>query len=108
MPVDTARSPYPIVRNFDTWSEFDGEYYAKIPPHMQEVIRRYVVERIPPGDFLTAVIGNNLREAVNRADAENLPLLKLYVHWFYNVAPGQCAGSPEKMQRWLESKDLED
>ena len=80
--------------------EFTGQY-ADIPAHMQEAIRRYVLQGLRPGDFLTAVITNNLREAVGRADAENLPLLKTYVQWFYNVAPGSCSGSPEIMREWM-------
>lgn len=102
----TSRT-YPLVENFD--AEFDPHgYYAEIPAHMRAAIKRYIVNRIQPGDFLTAVITNNLRDAVNRADAENLPLLQLYVQWFYNIAPGSCHGSREHMQKWLEARELED
>lgn len=80
--------------------EFTGQY-ADIPAHMQEAIRRYVLFGLKPGDFLTAVITNNLRNAVGYADATNLPLLKTYVQWFYNVAPGSCSGSPEIMKAWM-------
>lgn len=86
---------------------FTGEY-ADIPVHMQEAMKRYVLEGVEPGDFLTAVITNNLRNAVNRADAVNLPLLKTYVRWFYNVAPGNCHGSVEEMKTWIASRTTED
>lgn len=82
---------------------FTGEY-ADIPEHMQAAMRRYVLEGVEPGDFLTAVITNNLRDAVNRADAVNLPLLRTYVRWFYNVAPGNCHGSPADMHEWMEKR----
>lgn len=82
---------------------FDGEY-AQIPERMQEALRRYVLERIKPGDFLTAVICNDLREAVGRADAENALLLRVYVRWLYNVAPGSCWGNPQNHQEWLSSR----
>lgn len=82
---------------------FTGEY-ADIPQRMQDAMTRYVLEGVQPGDFLTAVITNNLRDAVNRADAINLPLLKTYVRWFYNVAPGNCHGSVKHMQEWIASR----
>lgn len=88
------------MTNFEFEVEFTGDY-AAIPPHMQEAIRRYLVQGFAPGHFLSAVIKNDLRGAVNYADATNLPLIKLYVQWFYNVAPGNCHGSPEIMKEWM-------
>ncbi len=79
---------------------FTGEY-DKIPLHMQEALTRYVVDRVAPGNFLQAVISNDLRDACGRADADNLQLLPTYVKWFYNVAPGGCWGSPENYKAWL-------
>ncbi len=86
--------------SFEFECKFEGQY-AQIPAHMQEAIRRYVVQGIQPGDFLTAVITNDLRNAVNRADETNLPLLKVYVQWFYNEAPSACWGSHEMMHEWM-------
>lgn len=83
--------------------DFKGEY-EKIPAHMQQSLRRYVLEGLKPGDFLTAVICNDLRNAVGRADETNLPLLKLYVQWLYNVAPGSCWGSAEAMLKWTKAR----
>lgn len=82
---------------------FDGEY-AAIPPHMQEAIRRYVVQGLKPGSFLTAVITNDLKSAVFSADATNLPLLPLYVRWFHNVPPGSCQGSAANMNEWMNAR----
>lgn len=82
---------------------FAGEY-AAIPEDMRESMMRYVEERKEPGGFLTAVIQNNLINAVCRADKHNLLLIKEYAQWFYNVAPAPCSGSPEKMSSWLGDK----
>lgn len=79
---------------------FTGEYEA-IPERMQEGLKRYVIDRLRPGDFITAVIMNDLRNAVGHADDDNLPLLPLYVRWFYNVAPSRCHGSPMAFVEWL-------
>jgi hypothetical protein len=86
---------------------FTGQY-AEIPEHMRDALVRYVVDRVKPGNFLTAVICNDLSGAVMRADEENLPLLKTYVQWFYNVPPASCTGSQEAMVRWLEHKTDEE
>ena len=77
---------------------FDGE---AIPERMHGAITRYIERRIAPGNFLTAVICNDLREAVHRADDENIKLLPAYVSYFYNEAPSPCWGSREKMNEWI-------
>lgn len=87
-------------------ADFKGDY-AQIPEHMQQALRRYVLQGIKPGHFLTAVICNDLRNAVGHADETNLPLLKLYVQWLYNVAPGPCWGSDERMLKWLDDREDE-
>ena len=74
-------------------------YYIR--DNMMEAIRRYIDHGIPPGDFLTAVIENNLSEAVGRADDQNCANLPAFVAYFYNEAPGPCWGSPEKRRAWI-------
>lgn len=98
MTVET-KFEYPV----ETW--FVGDSYDQIPPHMREAIERYVIEHKATGDFLRAVITNDLRNAVNRADATNLQLLPVYVRWFYNRAPSACHGSPERLAAWLQGAD---
>ena len=73
-----------------------------IPQHMQGGIIRYYERGLSPGHFLTAVIQNNLSEAVGRADEENVQLLKAYVMWFYNQAPTGSWGSVDNYIRWIE------
>lgn len=82
---------------------FAGEY-AVIPPHIQDALMGYVLERRPVGGFLQAVITNNLRDTYGRADGENRPLIPLYVQWFCNVPPECCWGSINNMQAWLENR----
>ena len=73
----------------------------RVPDHMVGSIRRYIEQGIPPGDFLTAVLDNNLKEAMGRADDENLRNLPAILAYFYNEAPGLCWGSPEKRRVWV-------
>ena len=81
---------------------FFGEFY--IPDRMMPGIRRYIESGIHPGDFLTAVICNDLHEALGRADEENLKNLPAYGAYFYNEAPSNCYGSRILMKEWIESK----
>jgi hypothetical protein len=75
-----------------------------IPSRMMGGLRRYVDEGILPGDFLTAVLRNDLRAACQRADDENLENLPAFVCWLYNEAPGGSWGSPERVQAYSEAK----
>ena len=76
------------------------EFY--IPARMMEGLKRYIENKVPPGDFLSAVICNDLKEAIGRADDENLRNLPAYVAYLYNEAPSSCWGSKKKMDKWLE------
>jgi hypothetical protein len=99
MTAAVPQFEYPV----ETW--FVGNDYDQIPPHMREAIEMYVIERKCTGDFLRAVITNDLRNAVGRADDTNLPLLPIYVRWFYNRAPASCHGSPARFEAWLQGSD---
>lgn len=78
-----------------------------IPEPMMGAIERYIEQGIAPGSFLTAVICNDLREAVGRADDENLRNIPAYVAWFYNEAPGGSWGSRERMEQWMTARGSE-
>lgn len=78
---------------------FQGDY-AKIPAHMQDSLLEYVHNGRLTGDFLRAVMCNDLSGAVGHADDENLPLIPIYVRWLYNVAPNGCHGSVEQARKW--------
>jgi len=67
-------------------------------------IDRYVNEHTPTGDFLRAVLANDLREAFARADAENMAALHQIVMYCHNEIPGNCWGSYEAVDAWLERK----
>jgi hypothetical protein len=85
---------------------FTGEY-ADIPERMRGGMIRYVNAGILPGDFLVAVITNDLKEAVGRADDENVQLIPLYVRWFYNQAPSPCWGLPKRLREWVQERQEE-
>lgn len=70
---------------------------------MIAALDRYAQHRQPVGDFLTAVLENNLSEAVGHADDDNLRNLPAFVGYLYNEMPSPCWGSPEKVKAWLEA-----
>ena len=82
-------------------SNYEFDQFA-IPDYMSGGIQRYIENGIEPGDFLTAVICNDLFEAVGRADETNMANLPAYVSYFYTEAPSLCHGSRELMKLWIE------
>ena len=81
-----------------------NEFY--IPERMMGGIRRYIEHGIKPGEFLTAVICNNLSDAVGKADEENMRNLPAYAAYFYNYADLRCWKSRENMEAWIEMHRL--
>jgi hypothetical protein len=71
------------------------------PQDIQESLQLYVEHRVPPGDFLYAVLTNNLRESFGRADDENRAALFEIVAYCWNHIPSVCWGSPARVSEWL-------
>lgn len=59
----------------------------EIPERIAGGLARYVLERVRTGDFLMAVLKNNLSEAVGQADQECLTYLANIVIVVYNHIP---------------------
>lgn len=76
-----------------------------IPEHMRGGMKRYFEDRILPGSFLTAVLSNNLKMAVLKADDINIHRLPDYVRWLYWEAPATAWGSPERVRIWISKED---
>lgn len=75
--------------------------YSQIRPDIREALDAWGTgERPYCGDFLRAVLSNNLMEAVGRADADNLRALPVIASYVYNELPGNCHGSPEIVEAW--------
>ena len=77
-----------------------------VPDRMLGALQRYVDHGIAPGDFLTAILSNDLREACGRADDENRHLIFEYVKFLYNNAPSGCWGSEENFRNWIKQGGL--
>jgi len=77
-----------------------------IPDYMHDGLVEFILHGRPVGNFLTAVLSNNLKEACGRADDTNLQLLPNYVRFLYNHAPVGCWGTEERMESWMEREGL--
>ena len=73
-----------------------------IPKYMHDSIINYYENGWSPGSFLEAIINNDLREAVGRADDTNIDCLKAYIMWFYNQAPSGTWGYSTAVEDWLK------
>lgn len=74
---------------------------SEIPDYVRESIILYLTEGLPPGKFMEAVLCNDLRNAVNRADGENIALLPDYIKFLYWSAPSRSWGSVENYDSWI-------
>lgn len=75
--------------------------FAKVPQHLREGLFAYVIDGRPTGDFLAAVLANDLRDAFARADDRSLAGLRAIIHALYMAAPALCHGSREKVAQWI-------
>ena len=75
---------------------------AGIPAHLHGGLVRYVVHRIPPGHFLTALLSNDLLGTVNLADDPNIALIQQWLRVLYSCEeiPAKCWGSRDRVDRW--------
>jgi hypothetical protein len=75
--------------------------YERLPEHDREGARMWIENGVLPGDFLRAVISNNLKLAFMYADEINTERMKDIVSFWYNEAPMDCWGSEEKVTKWF-------
>lgn len=73
--------------------EYDINYESFPTAHMADAIRRYVENGIHPGGFMEAVLCNDLKGAINRADEINRFALRDIVNWFIWEFPANLWGS---------------
>jgi len=79
--------------------------FPSIPPRILKSIYHYVEDKTPTGDFLKAVLSNDLFNAFGRADEENEKNLFNICIFIYNYIPTCCYGSLDKVLEWLKKED---
>lgn len=88
-------------------NKFRGiQYYEEkaeifgLPKDAAEALAAYIKAGIKPNDFFTAIINNNLKEAVEHSTEDNRHYLYKYVGFLYTHAPGLCWGYAEATETW--------
>lgn len=77
-----------------------------VPRHMHSAYINYIFNGVPPGDFLTAVLSNQLKEAFSRADDLNTAHMQNHVRFLYEHAPIGCWYNPRNIDMWITSGGL--
>ncbi len=79
------------------------EGYSKYdaPVRILDAIWNHAEYHRPCGSFVTAVLENNLMEALGRADGSSKAALFEIVRYVRWEIPGDCHGSVEKVRAWL-------
>jgi hypothetical protein len=77
---------------------------AGVPVHLVGGFARYVFQGLPPGHFLTAVLENDLMEAMSRADEKSRAGLFALCSFIYNHLPQTAWGSPERVETWIRER----
>lgn len=72
-----------------------------LPPHLRDGMKGYLEHGWTPGDFLIAVLGNDLRAAVGRGDMVSLSFLPHIVIWLSMEAPFDAWGSANEVAEWI-------
>ena len=76
--------------------------YSTVPvDYMAGAVQRYIENGFEPGSFLRALLSNDLRGAIARADAANIAKIPHWVVWMENNLPGGAWGSPESYEHWI-------
>ena len=80
--------------------------YKNIPgPTLQDIIN-YVIDGRATGNFLMAVLSNNLSDCFRHGDPSNLRALWAITTFLYNRCPAGCWGDTEKVKRWPGYRSL--
>lgn len=103
--AEQAALTYAHTQHFDQVVELWQRKGRFIPESVVGGLRRYVVNRIPTGGFLRAVLENDLMEAMGRADDLNREYLDNIVQFCNEALPWVCWGSQAKCNEWLYSTE---
>lgn len=80
--------------------------YANIRPDIRDALDAWGTGEMPYlGGFLSAVLSNDLKEAVGRADADNIVALPAIVSYSRHKLPAICWGSPAAVHAWAQAAD---
>lgn len=77
------------------------EEFTFVPHHMRDGYKLWIEHGILPGSFGEALLRNDLKGAMGKADDINSRHIKSTVAWFYNFSPSNCWGSVQNVNDWM-------
>ena len=77
-----------------------------VPDHLWLGLTHYFIDRTRTGDFLAALLSNDLMLAVGRADDQSFAALPRLCQFLHNFAPPRSHGSRAAVDAWLEQVEL--
>lgn len=80
--------------------------WQRVPAHLHEGLNDYLMGHHRPGDFLCAVLRNDLIAAVSRADDVSKPALPDIVAYLLACAPSPSFGSEKNFKEWLKEREV--
>lgn len=82
----------------------DKTGYEMVREDTLDGILLFAEQGVPPGDFLRAVLCNDLKGACNHADRDNACALFDIVRFCYHEIPSGCWGDTERYEEWMQMK----
>jgi hypothetical protein len=86
-----------------TWRTGGTPFYRDalwIPPAIKAAIDEHVLNGRTPGNFVQAVLENDLAAAVLKADQTNYLMLGAIVGYCFNTLPYSCWGTKQAVEYW--------
>jgi len=77
-------------------------YGVEVSPHLLASLNRYLLDRVPTGSALRAILSNDLTGVLSYADADTFAQLRAIHGYIYNQLPGGVWGSHEKVKAHLD------
>jgi len=68
-----------------------------------EALKNYAVNHRAPGGFLTAILSNDLMEAVLMANLDDRFSIPQICEYIFHHCPGNCWGTPEAVEKWISA-----
>ena len=81
--------------------------YSILPIHMRDAAQRYLEKGIPPGDFLSSVLQNDLVSSFMRADPDNIREMDSWVRWLWDECPSEAWGNEDAYNNWIKRGGME-
>lgn len=76
--------------------------YTSVPvDYMAGAVQCYIENGLEPGSFMRALLCNDLRGAIARADGMNIARIPHWVVWMENNLPGAAWGSAQNYENWI-------